>query len=120
MTATGYIAGTKSLAMVGHFIPLYKVQIAKVNLVLHEEVKRAVPYSCILHLCLRIFMFLSAENYGSSIQDRRIEQMEKKIATTNRRIEQMDMAMKTKEDRCIFLNTSKYVFFYSMLIYFYM
>lgn len=45
MTATGYIAGTKSLAMVGHFIPLYKVQIAKVNLVLHEEVKRAVPYS---------------------------------------------------------------------------
>ncbi|KAG5235130.1 MACPF domain-containing protein [Salix suchowensis] len=38
-------AGTKSLAMVGHFIPLYKVQIAKVNLVLHEEVKRAVPYS---------------------------------------------------------------------------
>ncbi|KAJ6752112.1 hypothetical protein OIU85_002529, partial [Salix viminalis] len=45
MTATRYIAGTKSLAMVGHFIPLYKVQIAKVNLVLHEEVKRAVPYS---------------------------------------------------------------------------
>ena len=38
-------AGTKSLAIVGHFIPLYKVQIAKVNLVLHEEVKRAVPYS---------------------------------------------------------------------------
>ncbi|KAJ6770036.1 MACPF DOMAIN-CONTAINING PROTEIN CAD1 [Salix purpurea] len=38
-------AGTKSLAMVGHFIPLFKVQIAKVNLVLHEEVKRAVPYS---------------------------------------------------------------------------
>jgi hypothetical protein len=38
-------AGTKSLAMVGHFIPLYKVQIAKVNLVLREEVKRAVPYS---------------------------------------------------------------------------
>ena len=37
--------GTKSLAMVGHFIPLYKVQIAKVNLVLREEVKRAVPYS---------------------------------------------------------------------------
>ncbi|KAJ6893764.1 MACPF domain-containing protein CAD1-like [Populus alba x Populus x berolinensis] len=38
-------AGTKSLAMVGHFIPLYKVQIAKVNLVLREEVKCAVPYS---------------------------------------------------------------------------
>ncbi|CAN1150167.1 MACPF domain-containing protein CAD1 [Linum perenne] len=38
-------AATKSLAMVGHFIPLYKVQLAKVNLVLQEEVKKAVPYS---------------------------------------------------------------------------
>ncbi|XP_050234997.1 MACPF domain-containing protein CAD1 [Mercurialis annua] len=38
-------AATKSLAMVGHFIPLYKIQLAKVNLVLHDEIKRAVPYS---------------------------------------------------------------------------
>ncbi|WCJ27278.1 MAC/Perforin domain-containing protein [Euphorbia peplus] len=38
-------AGTKSLAMVGHFIPLYKVQLAKVNLILCEEIKRAVPYT---------------------------------------------------------------------------
>ncbi|XP_002522282.2 MACPF domain-containing protein CAD1 isoform X1 [Ricinus communis] len=38
-------AATKSLAMIGYFIPLYKVQLAKVNLVLHEEIKRAVPYS---------------------------------------------------------------------------
>lgn len=38
-------AATKSLAMVGHFIPLYKVQLAKVNLVLCEDIKRAVPYS---------------------------------------------------------------------------
>ncbi|KAJ9168643.1 hypothetical protein P3X46_020143 [Hevea brasiliensis] len=36
---------TKSLAMVGHFISLYNVQLAKVNLVLCEEIKRAVPYS---------------------------------------------------------------------------
>ncbi|KAJ8761917.1 hypothetical protein K2173_006519 [Erythroxylum novogranatense] len=38
-------AATKSLAMVGHFIPLYKVQLANMSLLLHEEVKRAVPYS---------------------------------------------------------------------------
>ena len=38
-------AATKNLAMVGHFIPLFKVHLAKVNLVLLEEVKRAVPYS---------------------------------------------------------------------------
>ncbi|CAI0475647.1 unnamed protein product [Linum tenue] len=38
-------AATKSLAMVGHFIPLYKVQLAKANLILQEEVKKAVPYS---------------------------------------------------------------------------
>lgn len=38
-------AATKSLAMVGYFIPLYKVKLEKVNLLLHEEIKRAVPYS---------------------------------------------------------------------------
>ncbi|KAJ4823897.1 hypothetical protein Tsubulata_026741, partial [Turnera subulata] len=38
-------AATKSLAMVGHVIPLYKVQLARVNLSLHDEVKHAVPYS---------------------------------------------------------------------------
>ncbi|KAF2302929.1 hypothetical protein GH714_011206 [Hevea brasiliensis] len=31
--------------MVGHFISLYNVQLAKVNLVLCEEIKHAVPYS---------------------------------------------------------------------------
>ncbi|KAI4332434.1 hypothetical protein L6164_017344 [Bauhinia variegata] len=38
-------AATKSLAMVGSFIPLYEVKLTKLNLVLLEEVKRAVPYS---------------------------------------------------------------------------
>ncbi|KAK9267764.1 hypothetical protein L1049_010198 [Liquidambar formosana] len=38
-------AATKSLAMVGRLIPLYKVELAIQNLVLNEEVKRAVPYS---------------------------------------------------------------------------
>lgn len=38
-------AATKSLAMVGNFIPLCTVKIAKVNLVLREEIRRAVPYS---------------------------------------------------------------------------
>ncbi|KAK9153156.1 hypothetical protein Sjap_000636 [Stephania japonica] len=38
-------ASTKSLVMDGYFIPLFKVQIARPSLVLHEEVKRAVPYS---------------------------------------------------------------------------
>ncbi|KAK9132299.1 hypothetical protein Scep_011827 [Stephania cephalantha] len=38
-------ASTKSLVMDGYFIPLFKVQLAKPSLVLHEEVKRAVPYS---------------------------------------------------------------------------
>ncbi|GMN43448.1 hypothetical protein TIFTF001_012652 [Ficus carica] len=38
-------AVTKSLAMVGYLIPLYKVKLEKQNLVLHEEVKRAVPYT---------------------------------------------------------------------------
>lgn len=36
-------AATKSLAMVGNFIPLYKVRLAKLNFVLREEVRRAVP-----------------------------------------------------------------------------
>lgn len=38
-------AATKSLAMVGYFIPLFEVKIAKLSLVLHEEIRRAVPYS---------------------------------------------------------------------------
>lgn len=38
-------AATKSLAMVGNFISLYKVELAKLNLVLREEIRRAVPYS---------------------------------------------------------------------------
>lgn len=38
-------AGTKSLAMVGYFITLVEVKLTKLNLVLNDEVKRAVPYS---------------------------------------------------------------------------
>ncbi|KAK6932743.1 Membrane attack complex component/perforin (MACPF) domain [Dillenia turbinata] len=37
-------AGTKSLTMVGHFIPLYKVEL-KSDITLNEEIKRRVPYS---------------------------------------------------------------------------
>ncbi|KAK0578406.1 hypothetical protein LWI29_009877 [Acer saccharum] len=36
-------AATKSLAMVGNFIPLYKVKLTKLNLVLREEIRHAVP-----------------------------------------------------------------------------
>ncbi|XP_045802870.1 MACPF domain-containing protein CAD1 [Trifolium pratense] len=38
-------AATKSLAMVGYFIPLFEVKLTKQNLVLNDEVRRAVPYS---------------------------------------------------------------------------
>ncbi|XVE51518.1 hypothetical protein DITRI_Ditri02bG0048500 [Diplodiscus trichospermus] len=38
-------AATKSLAMVGYLIPLYTVKLKKLNLVLREEVRHAVPYS---------------------------------------------------------------------------
>ncbi|CAI8590946.1 unnamed protein product [Vicia faba] len=38
-------AATKSLAMVGYFIPLFEVKLTKLNLVLNEEVRRAVPHS---------------------------------------------------------------------------
>lgn len=38
-------ATTKSLAMVGYLIPLFTVKLEKENLVLNEEIKRAVPYS---------------------------------------------------------------------------
>ncbi|XP_030971355.1 MACPF domain-containing protein CAD1 [Quercus lobata] len=38
-------AATKSLAMVGYFIPLFEVKLAKDGLVLSEEIKHAVPYS---------------------------------------------------------------------------
>ncbi|GAB2287579.1 cinnamoyl-Coa reductase [Dionaea muscipula] len=36
-------AATKSLAMVGYFIPLYKLQLSRSELILQDEVKRAVP-----------------------------------------------------------------------------
>lgn len=38
-------AATKSLAMVGYFIPLFEVKLTKHNLALNDEVRRAVPYS---------------------------------------------------------------------------
>lgn len=38
-------ASTKSLAMVGYFLPLFTVGLTKSNLVLREEARRAVPYS---------------------------------------------------------------------------
>ncbi|KAL5774149.1 hypothetical protein ACOSP7_011706 [Xanthoceras sorbifolium] len=38
-------AATKSLAMVGNFIPLYNVKLANVNLILREEIRHAVPYT---------------------------------------------------------------------------
>ncbi|GFS30780.1 MAC/Perforin domain-containing protein [Actinidia rufa] len=38
-------AVTKSLVMIGHVIPLYEVKFVKSNLLLNEEVNRAVPYS---------------------------------------------------------------------------
>ncbi|XP_043701297.1 MACPF domain-containing protein CAD1 [Telopea speciosissima] len=38
-------AATKSLAMVGYFMPLFKVELAKSQLVSHQEIKRSVPYS---------------------------------------------------------------------------
>lgn len=38
-------ASTKSLALVGFFIPLYEVKLAKLTLVLRNEIRRAVPSS---------------------------------------------------------------------------
>lgn len=38
-------AATKSLAMVGCTIPLFSVKVVKDDLILRDEVKRAVPYS---------------------------------------------------------------------------
>lgn len=38
-------AATKSLAMIGYFIPLFKVELKNPTLVLHDEIKRAVPYT---------------------------------------------------------------------------
>lgn len=38
-------AATKSLAMVGYLIPLCTVKLAKQNLILREDVRRAVPYT---------------------------------------------------------------------------
>lgn len=38
-------AATKSLAMIGHVIPLFTVRLVKLDLLLRDEIKRAVPYS---------------------------------------------------------------------------
>ncbi|XP_042489689.1 MACPF domain-containing protein CAD1 isoform X1 [Macadamia integrifolia] len=38
-------AATKSLAMVGYIMPLFKVELAKSQLFPHQEIKRSVPYS---------------------------------------------------------------------------
>lgn len=38
-------ASTKSLAMIGYIVPLFEVHLEISDLVLLEEVKRAVPYS---------------------------------------------------------------------------
>ncbi|KAE8647726.1 MACPF domain-containing protein CAD1 [Cucumis sativus] len=38
-------AATKSLAMIGYYIPLFKVALKSSNLVLCEDIKRAVPYT---------------------------------------------------------------------------
>lgn len=38
-------AATKSLAMVGSYISLFTVELANSNLVLREEIKRAVPFT---------------------------------------------------------------------------
>lgn len=38
-------AATKSLAMTGYIIPLFSVTLTNSNLVLREEIRRAVPYS---------------------------------------------------------------------------
>ncbi|XP_059664682.1 MACPF domain-containing protein CAD1 [Cornus florida] len=38
-------AATKTLAMIGHVIPLFTVELAKLDLVLQEEIKHAIPYS---------------------------------------------------------------------------
>ncbi|KAK9714503.1 hypothetical protein RND81_06G099400 [Saponaria officinalis] len=38
-------AATKSLAMMGYFIPLYKLQLSRSQLDLRNEIKAAVPYS---------------------------------------------------------------------------
>ncbi|KAL8130371.1 LOW QUALITY PROTEIN: hypothetical protein V2J09_019526 [Rumex salicifolius] len=38
-------ASTKSLAMVGYFIPLYRIMLSRPDLALNEEIKQAVPHS---------------------------------------------------------------------------
>ncbi|CAN4105686.1 unnamed protein product [Withania somnifera] len=38
-------AATKSLAMIGHVIPLFTVRLIKLDLLLRDEIKRAVPFS---------------------------------------------------------------------------
>ncbi|KAK4271757.1 hypothetical protein QN277_020400 [Acacia crassicarpa] len=55
-------AATKSLAMVGYFSPLLSVKLNKLNLALHEDIKRAVPYSWD-PAALASFI----ENYGTHI-----------------------------------------------------
>ncbi|GAB2252693.1 hypothetical protein Droror1_Dr00005540 [Drosera rotundifolia] len=53
---------TKSLAMVGYFIPLYKLQLARLELTLVDDVKRAVPNAWVPAL-LASFI----ENFGTHI-----------------------------------------------------
>ncbi|GAV80563.1 MACPF domain-containing protein [Cephalotus follicularis] len=55
-------AATKSLAMVGYFVPLYQVRLRRLNFALREEIKRAVPYSWD-SASLASFI----ENYGTHI-----------------------------------------------------
>ncbi|XP_027105637.1 MACPF domain-containing protein CAD1 [Coffea arabica] len=55
-------AATKSLAMTGYILPLSIVRLTKVNLVLRDEIKRAVPYSWD-PAALASFI----ENYGTHI-----------------------------------------------------
>ena len=38
-------ASTKSLAMIGYIVPLFEVRLEITDLVLLQQVKRAVPYS---------------------------------------------------------------------------
>ncbi|KAL7129804.1 hypothetical protein ABFS83_13G092400 [Erythranthe nasuta] len=55
-------AATKSLAVVGYIVPLFSAKLVKSNLILRDEIKRAVPYSWD-PAALASFI----ENYGTHI-----------------------------------------------------
>lgn len=55
-------AATKSLAMTGYFIPLYKLQLSRSQLDLRNEIKAAVPYSWDPTALARFI-----ENYGTHV-----------------------------------------------------